>query len=127
MIFLISLLTLVTCFYLPLKKPNNSVRSLSSISMPVEGNYENLQYYYVDVKIGSEQVVQNLILDTGSSLTGVPCEDLCLTCGKHSAQKYNFSKSHSSSYISCIEAGCFSKPNFSCNSKNQCEYNKVSI
>ena len=41
------------------------------------------RYYYVEAGIGSPEVSFQLIVDTGSTLTYVPCADCGASCGKH--------------------------------------------
>jgi hypothetical protein len=43
------------------------------------GGY-NLGYYYVNVYLGTPPTKQTLIVDTGSSITTLPCSD-CTDCG----------------------------------------------
>lgn len=63
-------------------------RSISS-TMPVYGNSSVLHYYFVNILVGSTQMKQSLIIDTGSSLIGFPCLNFCKNCGIHSNPYYN--------------------------------------
>lgn len=47
------------------------------------GNSTDLEYFYIDVAFGSKRQKQALILDTGSSLAAVPCDEFCTqeSCG----------------------------------------------
>ena len=51
----------------------------------LHGNSTDLMYFFVDVYFGSNKQKQSLIVDTGSTITAVPCSVLCTskTCGKH--------------------------------------------
>ena len=43
----------------------------------LEGNSTFLQYYFTNVHIGSNKEKQTLIVDTGSSIVAVPCQNYC--------------------------------------------------
>lgn len=51
-----------------------------------------LGYYYVEVFVGSNQVPQTLIIDTGSYTIAFPCQN-CKECGKHTYPYFNSSAS----------------------------------
>ena len=55
----------------------------------LSGDTENLYYFYVDILVGSHHSVQSLIVDTGSHLTGFPCEPFCHSCGSHLHPHFN--------------------------------------
>lgn len=61
----------------------------------VHGNSSALHYYYVNVYVGSRFSKRSLIIDTGSSLTGFPCEGICNNCGKHLNPYYNYNGKYS--------------------------------
>ena len=66
-------------------KIENKIRNLEGINHLVQifGNSSSLNYYYLNVFLGNPPKKQALILDTGSHLTSVPCQQLCESCGKH--------------------------------------------
>jgi hypothetical protein len=51
------------------------------------------RYFYVTVKLGSPAHEYSLILDTGSTLTYVPCSDCGSRCGTHTHSPYDSSRS----------------------------------
>jgi len=53
------------------------------------GNTTTLNYYYVNIFIGTPGIKQSLIVDTGSGNTGVPCKSLCENCGYHLNSYYD--------------------------------------
>ena len=48
----------------------------------IEGNSDNLYFYYISIFVGSGKQRQTFILDTTSSITTSPC-NLCSSCGDH--------------------------------------------
>ncbi len=65
----------------------NKTKDFESYS--IYGNSSALHYYYVNVFVGTRMSKRSLIIDTGSSLTGFPCEGICNNCGKHLNPYYN--------------------------------------
>lgn len=49
----------------------------------IYGNSSSLNYYYVNLYVGTPPKKQSVIIDTGSHLTSIPCQPLCESCGKH--------------------------------------------
>ena len=66
----------------------------------ISGNLETLGYYAANVCIGSPGSMHQLIIDTGSSMTAVPCAT-CTTCGRHKNPKYNPVRSLTSKRLGC--------------------------
>lgn len=66
----------------------------------ISGNLETLGYYAANVCIGSPGSMHQLIIDTGSSMTAVPCAT-CTTCGRHKNPKYNPRQSQTSEPLGC--------------------------
>lgn len=66
-------------------KIENKIRNLEGINHlgQIFGNSSSLNYYYLNLFLGNPPKKQSLIIDTGSHLTSVPCEQLCESCGKH--------------------------------------------
>ena len=65
------------------------------------GDTESLYYYYVDILVGTHHQTQSLIVDTGSHLTGFPCDPFCRSCGTHSHSHFNQTASTSSRVLTC--------------------------
>eukprot|EP00826_Nyctotherus_ovalis_P042934 TRINITY_DN4487_c0_g3_i5.p1 TRINITY_DN4487_c0_g3~~TRINITY_DN4487_c0_g3_i5.p1 ORF type:complete len:127 (-),score=7.54 TRINITY_DN4487_c0_g3_i5:401-781(-) len=70
---------------------------------PLYGNASELQYYYANVYIGSPPQRQSVIIDTGSSFVGVPCNESCdANCGaQHNDPLYESASSNSFSNEGC--------------------------
>jgi hypothetical protein len=47
-----------------------------------------MQYFYVDVYLGSQKQRQSLIVDTGSGITALPCLGHCASCGTNHLNDY---------------------------------------
>lgn len=103
----------------------DKLRLLEASSSPIFGNSSNLNYYYVNLYIGSPPKRQSLIIDTGSQLTAVPCKPLCNHCGKHLNSYYDMSKSNSSKILECDEESCMFFPYKRCELDSKCGYSMV--
>jgi hypothetical protein len=69
----------------------------------LSGALHTLGYYSTDVCLGSPPRCFDLIVDTGSSITAVPCST-CQKCGQHrcgSSGRFNTQGSSSASLVSC--------------------------
>lgn len=108
-------------------------------STVIYGNSSIMNYYYVDIYIGTPLKKQTLIIDTGSGNTGVPCKNICERCGKHLNSYYDPSSiinininiklflilaSNTSRLIACNTNEC-SKNGGSCDNNNKCSYSWV--
>lgn len=60
--------------------------------VPVHGTHEKMGYFYANVHIGTPAQSFGVILDTGSSIMSVPCEN-CSHCGTHLDPVFNVSAS----------------------------------
>jgi len=108
---------------LKLSHETNSEGSETSI---IHGNSTSINYYFITAYFGTPPQKQALIIDTGSSLTGVPCEKLCKKCGKHLNQYFNPFNSYSNTPISCTDDICLKTlTNKYCNENLNCVYNIV--
>ena len=97
----------------------------------IYGNSSNLHYYYVNIYVGSKHKKQSLIIDTGSSLTGFPCEGICKKCGAHLNPYYSHKgqllinlDSNTSKLLSCSDALKINLKCDSCNNDNLCSYHQ---
>lgn len=61
-------------------------------TVPVEGTHEKMGYFYSIVNIGTPPQSFGVILDTGSTIMSVPCEN-CTHCGTHLDPVFNVSAS----------------------------------
>ena len=60
--------------------------------VPVHGTHEKMGYFYANVHIGTPAQSFGVILDTGSSIMSVPCEN-CSHCGTHLDPVFNVTAS----------------------------------
>ena len=74
----------------------------------IKGNSYNLYFYYITMFLGTEERIQNFILDTTSSITTSPC-NLCSCCGEHLNDYYIINSN--SSIININSEECKSLPN----------------
>ena len=89
MLLLFFLVSFVSTSILPIQRaPLSYIRNLSSETDFVYGNSTDLQYYYTELEFGEPPSKQALIVDTGSSITCIPCAKQCEHCGKHLDEKY---------------------------------------
>ena len=63
-----------------------------SRTVAVYGTHEKMGYFYATVNIGTPPQAFGVILDTGSSIMSVPCEN-CSHCGQHLDPVFNVSVS----------------------------------
>jgi len=56
--------------------------------IPIFGNITNISYYYSYIFMGTPPQPQSVILDTGSSLVAVPCENYCANCNINSLNPF---------------------------------------
>jgi len=75
---------------LPITQPKKKKRNHFDITN-IYGNSTTLNYYYINVYIGNPPKEQSLIINTGSSHTGIPCKEYCdiNSCGKHLNSYYS--------------------------------------
>lgn len=77
---------------------NNNENNLETFEFILKRNkYQS--YYTIDVLFGSKKELQELIIDTGSSLTNIPCKSTCKKCGKHIYDIFNNYESKSFKYL----------------------------
>ena len=60
--------------------------------VPVHGTHEKMGYFYANIHIGTPPQQFGVILDTGSSIMSVPCQN-CTHCGSHLDPVFNISAS----------------------------------
>eukprot|EP01017_Pseudomicrothorax_dubius_P045967 TRINITY_DN8034_c0_g1_i4.p1 TRINITY_DN8034_c0_g1~~TRINITY_DN8034_c0_g1_i4.p1 ORF type:complete len:605 (+),score=96.52 TRINITY_DN8034_c0_g1_i4:156-1970(+) len=86
------------------------------------GGNVDLGYYFVTLYVGNPPQQQTLIIDTGSAITAFPCQE-CKRCGRHWNPYYDYTKSNSSSFLSCDQhLGSFTCR--SCDSKSRCGFSQ---
>ena len=97
-------------------------RRLGSLSdgWKLSGNLETLGYFAADVCVGQPKHEFRLIVDTGSSLTALPCSD-CSHCGQHhSGARLDISDSATGEQLKCAGAPASSCPR--CGAGGTCVY-----
>lgn len=79
-----------------LQNPKRNLVHVHLQSTQVFGNSTDLEYYYVDVYVGTHRQKQTLIVDTGSTLLAMPCKAYCTSddygkssCGSHINEWYD--------------------------------------
>ena len=85
-------------------------------SSPLYGNSTELQYFYVNVYVGSEKQPQSLIVDTGSGIAAFPCDNHCESCGKHLNNYFMVDTSITKQVYSCKKDNC------ACTSGDRCKF-----
>ena len=73
-------------------------------SSPMYGNSTDLQYFFVDVFVGSLQQRQALIVDTGSGVMAFPCQNHCQSCGTHINKYFDVDASTSKYVYQCDQS-----------------------
>ena len=96
-------------------------------TMPLHGSVKEHGYYYVDVSLGTPPKEFQVIVDTGSTLTYVPCVGCGTACGVHTGSPH-FSAEESSTCtpVQCLSPDC-SPHEGSCGGKQNgdaCVYHK---
>lgn len=88
---------------------------------PDHSAIEGADYFYAVIQLGTPPKSFDMILDTGSHLTYVPCAHTCKTCGpNHHHKKYNKDDSSSYSKLGCSDSKC-KEAKFSCR-KEECSF-----
>lgn len=123
----LSILQLVILKVLPLVKNYPFEKRVLQEKSPDSLSHQSLNYYYVNAYFGNPPVLQSLIVDTGSSFTGVPCLSICSreSCGKHMNDYFDFTKS--TKIVNCNEDACSVQSSNKCNKEQQCIYTLVHI
>eukprot|EP00798_Chlamydomonas_sp_ICE-L_P005797 gene5797-6078_t len=109
---------------LPLQTRHGHIRKrglLRSGYLPLKGSV-SMGYFYVQISLGTPAKVFALIVDTGSTITYVPCND-CAHCGSHFDAAFNPSASSSVTRLACgiAACNCGGSP-CQCSNGNQCYY-----
>ena len=96
-------------------------------TMPLHGSVKEHGYYYVDVSLGTPPKEFQVIVDTGSTLTYVPCVGCGTACGVHTgAPHFSAEESSTCTPVQCLSPDC-SPHEGSCGGKQNgdaCVYHK---
>ena len=91
---------------------------------PLHGSVREHGYYYADVALGVPPRTFQLIVDTGSTLTYVPCASCGAACGRHTgAPPYDPEASATHEPVDCRSDACV-HGRCSRNGSHQCVYNR---
>ena len=95
-------------------------------TLPLHGSVKEHGYYYVDLRLGTPPKQFQVIVDTGSTLTYVPCSDCGSQCGGHTgAPPFNVEDSTTSEKVNCGTEDCHEGGCAGSDSQNsQCVYQK---
>lgn len=95
-------------------------------SLAVFGAVREVGYFYTKLALGSPPRHFSVIIDTGSTITYVPCSN-CRHCGKHQDPAFNPQSSSSARELSCTHPKCGTScgsPSCTCNN-NKCYYTRT--
>ena len=84
-------------------------RASSVPGWQMEGNMHTLGYFSATVCVGSPPLKFDLIVDTGSSLTALPCAD-CTQCGDHRHGSVSRARFDEASSSTAEAIGCSRPP-----------------
>ncbi|KAK3266280.1 hypothetical protein CYMTET_25086 [Cymbomonas tetramitiformis] len=96
--------------FVPLWRGSNSNHSrslLASATLTVGGSIRETGYFYATILLGTPAHPYDLILDTGSTVTYIPCSDCGSSCGTHTDPYYDADASSTYSFIGCQDAKCY--------------------
>ena len=81
----------------------------SLVSARLSGDIMSHGYFSAEITVGTPPQRFSLIVDTGSSITAVPCAE-CARCGEHANPKFRPTHSHTFARVGCEqrEYGCTS-------------------
>ncbi|GAQ80451.1 Eukaryotic aspartyl protease family protein [Klebsormidium nitens] len=93
---------------------------LGEADMKIYGSVIKRGYYYVPVRLGTPPQDFALIVDTGSTVTYVPCST-CTHCGQHADPRFTPSSSSTYQPLVCSDPECESRQ---CDAAQQCRYQR---
>ncbi|KAG2424657.1 hypothetical protein HXX76_014381 [Chlamydomonas incerta] len=97
---------------------------LRSGYLPVQGSVREIGYFYTTLKLGTPERTFSVIIDTGSTITYIPCKN-CAHCGKHTEEWFDPDKSTSAKKLACGDPLCnCGTPSCTCNN-DRCYYSRT--
>ncbi|KAL3138709.1 hypothetical protein ABBQ32_006464 [Trebouxia sp. C0010 RCD-2024] len=112
---------------LPIKRRDGGLLSrdlLQNATIPLHGAVRDYGYFYANLQLGTPPKNFQVIVDTGSTITYVPCSQCGDQCGSHHADAaFDLHVSSSAEEIFCGDPRCqCGNPTCSCGPQNQCQY-----
>lgn len=124
-------------FFLPVHSDDHNKLGIPSVAtrrlqatrnttMALHGAVKDFGYYYASVYIGTPPKRFAVIVDTGSTITYVPCSSCGSKCGpNHEDAAFDPSQSSTSNYLTCEDPSCqCGTPSCGCNKSKQCTYSR---
>lgn len=114
-------------FLLPVKRRDGGLHSrdlLQNATIPLHGAVRDYGYFYATLQLGTPAKSFEVIVDTGSTITYVPCAQCGDQCGSHHADAaFDPAGSSTSVEIFCGDPRCLcGSPACSCAAQGQCSY-----
>ncbi|GFR53015.1 hypothetical protein Agub_g15707 [Astrephomene gubernaculifera] len=95
-------------FVVPLRQreqPSSRRHLLRSGVLPVQGAVREVGYFYTTLKLGTPARTFSVIIDTGSTITYIPCKG-CAHCGKHQDEWFDPDASSTAKKLGCKDPLC---------------------
>ncbi|GIL44101.1 hypothetical protein Vafri_1644 [Volvox africanus] len=107
------------------KQPGWRRQLLRNGPLPVFGSTRELGYFYTVLDLGTPTRSYSVIIDTGSTITYIPCKG-CENCGKHQSERFDPDTSATARRLLCGDPLCnCGSPSCMCVSNNQCYYKRA--
>ncbi|GAX76326.1 hypothetical protein CEUSTIGMA_g3772.t1 [Chlamydomonas eustigma] len=74
-------------------------------TVPIEGSVREIGYFYITISLGTPRRNFSLIIDTGSTISYVPCKG-CKHCGQHKDDAFDISASKTAVELNCKSTLC---------------------
>nr|BBK07876.1 aspartyl protease family protein [Coccomyxa sp. KJ] len=115
---------------LPLKRRDGGLIArglLRNATLPLHGAVKDYGYFYATLHLGTPARQFAVIVDTGSTITYVPCASCGRNCGPHHKDAaFDPASSSSSAIIGCDSDKCIcGRPPCGCSEKRECTYQRT--
>ncbi|BDA43922.1 Aspartic proteinase Asp1 [Coccomyxa sp. Obi] len=115
---------------LPLKRRDGGLIArglLRNATLPLHGAVKDYGYFYATLQLGTPARQFAVIVDTGSTITYVPCASCGRNCGPHHKDAaFDPASSSSSAIIGCDSDKCIcGRPPCGCSQKGECTYQRT--
>ncbi|KAK9808761.1 hypothetical protein WJX72_003142 [[Myrmecia] bisecta] len=125
----------VLCFanetvVLPLKRRDGGLLArglLRNATLPLHGAVKDYGYFYATLTLGTPAQAFAVIVDTGSTITYVPCASCGSNCGSHhKGVAFDPAASESSEKVTCGTPECqCGRPACGCSAEQECTYSRT--